>query len=153
MDAAATKGPWGVVIDYADGKDEAWGYWHRFGPFSICVGERKAIPADMAADVALTVTLRNALPALAALLDAAEALRGWCKDADANDSFERIGDAYYRASGFLRPGKDDVFRDSSSDENVARFHAWADAEYGKARDAYDTARTALAAALEGEARR
>ncbi len=50
---------------------------------------------------------------------------------DANESFEQVGRLYERATGHLRPGKDDPFRDSSSDENRKRFHEWHDAEWGK----------------------
>lgn len=50
---------------------------------------------------------------------------------DANESFEQVGRLYERATGHLRPGKDDPLRDSSSDENRKRFHEWHDAEWAK----------------------
>lgn len=41
--------------------------------------------------------------------------------------FEALGDLYYRATGHLRPGKDEPMetrRDSNSDENRERFERW-----------------------------
>jgi len=41
--------------------------------------------------------------------------------------FEALGDLYYRATGYLRPGKDEpaaTGRDSNSDENRERFEQW-----------------------------
>lgn len=43
---------------------------------------------------------------------------------DANDIFELIGDLYYSDTGFLRPGKSDPIRDTSSEENWDRFQTW-----------------------------
>jgi hypothetical protein len=36
---AATPGPWDTKEDECNGKDEAWCYWHRVGPFSL-MGEK-----------------------------------------------------------------------------------------------------------------
>lgn len=33
--AKATPGPWEVKNDSANGKDEAWCYWHSVGPFEL----------------------------------------------------------------------------------------------------------------------
>lgn len=55
-----------------------------------------------------------------------------CRDPhNANESFERVGELYCRATGQLRPGKDDPFRDSSDPENVKRFDEWYATEWAK----------------------
>lgn len=45
----------------------------------------------------------------------------------ANERFEAVGYLYYRATGYLRPGKAEPLetgRESSSDENRERFEQW-----------------------------
>lgn len=69
IDAAMTAAPWDYVPDECDGKEEAWGYWHRIGPISLNGKEGRP-------DTLGIRDIRNALPALAAHADAAAALRG-----------------------------------------------------------------------------
>jgi hypothetical protein len=48
-------------------------------------------------------------------------------DENANERFERIGEMYYRDTGFLRPGKSEpaeTGRESNSAENICRFDSW-----------------------------
>lgn len=75
-----------------------------------------------------TITSQSA--ALKMAVEAMDKANFWMYDPDenANDEFERIGERYASATGFLRPGKDDPFRDSSSSENTMRFRQWANAE-------------------------
>lgn len=45
----------------------------------------------------------------------------------ANDRFEALGELYYRATGYLRPGKSEPMetgRSANSDENRERFEQW-----------------------------
>ena len=42
----------------------------------------------------------------------------------ANERFEAIGALYYSRHHYLRPGKSDVFYDTSCDENRTRFENW-----------------------------
>jgi hypothetical protein len=43
---------------------------------------------------------------------------------NANDRFEIIGKLYWLETGYLRPGKNAVTHDTSSEENHARFEQW-----------------------------
>lgn len=79
---------------------------------------------------AATDDLRNKLARARAsekrLADAAALAASWAWDPDENqlEQFERIASEYYRDTGYLRPGKDDPFGDSSSKENRERWDAW-----------------------------
>lgn len=47
--------------------------------------------------------------------------------ATATEHYECVGELYYRATHYLRPGKSEApvtGRDSNSPENVARFESW-----------------------------
>lgn len=68
IDVAMTAAPWDYVPDECDGKEEVWGYWHRIGPISLLGKEGRP-------DTLGIRDIRNALPALAAHADAADALR------------------------------------------------------------------------------
>lgn len=62
----------------------------------------------------------------AALLKVVEEMEFWFynPDENANARFERIGEAYYRDTFHLRPGKSDPERNTSDPENVKRFDDW-----------------------------
>lgn len=61
-------------------------------------------------------------------------------DENENVRFERIAELFYKDTGYLRPGKSDPEKDTSSSENVDRFNKWY----------HDKCRIALAAAKGGE---
>lgn len=66
-------------------------------------------------------------------------MRSVCFDRrDALSEFERLGDLYYRATGHLRPGKDDPFEYSNSAENNERYEQWSRDRTEKAFDSVDT---------------
>jgi hypothetical protein len=80
---AATKGPWPIIEDSADGLDEAWCRWHKVGPIELC-GEKSND------DDIFIAAARADVPALcAALTVACEALRQ-CDEDLALASVERI---------------------------------------------------------------
>ena len=87
----ATEGPWLVRIDAEAGKAEAWGYWHKFGPFAMCVSDRKAIPVPQQANVDLTLWLRNNAEALLDALEENERLREALEACE--DYFDQRADA------------------------------------------------------------
>lgn len=57
---AATPGPWELKENSAQGKDEAWCYWHKIGPVELT-----GIGPD--SNSAMLLAVRNALPALLSL--------------------------------------------------------------------------------------
>jgi hypothetical protein len=78
----ATPGPWEIAEDSANGKDEAWCYWHRVGPIEH--GGEKATTNDHfivhARNTDLGFCLRIAVEALRQIAASAvkeEALYGW----------------------------------------------------------------------------
>lgn len=62
-EAKATKGPWAIVEDAANGKDEAWCEWHKIGPLDMT-------GAKPDSDGQFIAALRNAAPAILAELKA-----------------------------------------------------------------------------------
>jgi hypothetical protein len=59
---------------------------------------------------------------------------------DANDGFERVGDVFYRETGYLRPGKD--CRLHSIETRADAWDAWIDAKLSAARAALSEQPTA-----------
>ena len=65
LSKAATPGPWLIVPNSAEGKDEAWDYWHKVGPLDLMGKEPDAETLFIAA-------ARNHLDALIRVARAAQ---------------------------------------------------------------------------------
>lgn len=62
----------------------------------------------------------------------------WNPDENANERFERIGKRFYKETLFLRPGKSDPEKDTSSPENVKRFDDWYENKFRELCAAYES---------------
>ena len=88
--------------------------------------------------------LREALPALLDVAEAAEQAKRWLATGTPEDDFEPIAEWFYEETGYLRPGKDSV--EHSHEQRERAWEKWRDGKQKSVR-----ANLAAALAASGEA--